>query len=256
MENMKSLLSDIYERKMMKQVGNIKSHDKEKILKDVRYLETKKMIDFYYYEKGFGIKYFIKYFKLNTTPTVFRHNLINIFDVKLRNHNDITDNLRELRTKKAIYENKNKLGAFSEDVQKNLKSREKTIRGVQGYYFNEMKNKYVWLRSSWEYIYAKWLDKNDIIWDIEKKVFEVDDKKYRPDFFVYDEQNNIVKIVEVKGYWKDKVWKFRVLKNEMRNKKIEFILIENIKPYCETNYKTELQEWKNIRLSNLEKKTY
>jgi hypothetical protein len=249
LEQMKSLLSDIYERKMMKQDGKKKFHDKEKIMNDERYNETKTIIDYYYYDKGFGIKYFIKYFELNITPSVFRLNLIKIFDIKLRKHNDITDNLRKLRSEKAIYENTNNIGAFSDEVQKKLKIKNKTIRGAQGYYFNESLKKYVWLRSSWEYIYAKWLDKNNIIWDIEKKVFHVGDKKYRPDFFIYDENKKISKIVEVKGFWKDKVWKFRVLMKQMEKQKIDFILIENIKPYCETTYKKELKNWKDIRLS-------
>ena len=168
-ENMKSLISDIYDRKMMKQDGKKKYHDIKKIKNDERFDNAIKIINYYYYEKGFGIKYFIKYFNLNTTPTVFRHNLINVFDIILRKHNDITDNLRKLRSEKAKYEKENNIGAFSEEVQHKLKIKEKTIRGVQGYYFNQMKNKYVWLRSSWEYIYAKWLDKNNFIWDIEKK---------------------------------------------------------------------------------------
>jgi hypothetical protein len=38
----------------------------------------------------------------------------------------------------------------------------------------------------------------------------------------------------------------------MKQQNIDFILIENIKPYCEMSYKKELKNWKEIRLSKME----
>lgn len=251
LNDFKSLLSDIYNRKMMIREGRKLSHDINKIKSDSRYLNTKKILEKYYYEEGFGIKYMIKYFDLDITNTVLRRVLI-MFDIEIRKSSDVTDNLRKLRSKKAINDYKNKTGFFAKGVQEDIKIKTSKQRGVQGYYYNEYLKKYVWLRSSWEYVFAKWLNKNNIKWDVEVKSFKVADKLYRPDFFIYDDNKELIKIVEIKGYWKDKVWKFRVLRENMKENNIEYILIDNIKPYCDNqSYKKELQKWKNCRKLSL-----
>ena len=66
-------------------------------------------------------------------------------------------------------------------------------RGYAGFY-----NGY-YLRSSYEYAYAKYLDYYLISWSYEDKVFDLGYKIYRPDFFFYDNNGNLVKIVEVKS---------------------------------------------------------
>lgn len=244
LEIMLSLLGDIYSRKMMIFEGKSHFHDVEKIKNDVRYEITKKMIDYYYYDKEFGIKYMIKSLNLPITYTVFRNVLINIFDIKLRKHNDITSHIKMIRKEKAIYESINNIGWASEEIRKTQKIKNTITRGIQGYYYNNSMKKNVWLRSSWEYIYAKWLDSKKIIWDIECNVYNVDDKKYRPDFFIFNENKELIKIVEIKGYWKDKVWKYDILK-ELLN--IELSMITDIKPYT-NNWRHDIKEWKEKRI--------
>lgn len=66
-------------------------------------------------------------------------------------------------------------------------------RGYAGYY------KGVYLRSSYEYAYAKYLDYKSISWEYGAVTYDLGFRKYKPDFFIYDAQGNLKKIVEVKS---------------------------------------------------------
>lgn len=248
MEKIISFFDDVNKKKFKTKNGNRIYHDKEKIYNDINYNIVLYFITDKYYNNGQGIKSIIKDYNLPVTYSVLRFYMINIFNIRLRKNNEITDFLRKRRSDKAINEKKNKIGIFDETIQKNNKIKISNKRGVQGYYYNISKNKYVWLRSSWEYIYAKWLDKNNYNWDIEIKTYNLGDIIYRPDFFIFDENENIIKIIEVKGYWKDKLYKFNLLKEKITN--IEIILVDKINSYTLNNLKYELKEWKNIRILN------
>ncbi|NOU67485.1 restriction endonuclease [Paenibacillus sp. LMG 31461] len=65
-------------------------------------------------------------------------------------------------------------------------------RGYSGYY------RETYLRSSYEYAYAKYLDYLGITWTYEERTFNLGYKTYKPDFFIYDKQNSLLKIVEIK----------------------------------------------------------
>jgi len=62
----------------------------------------------------------------------------------------------------------------------------------------------VWLDSSYELAYAKWLDENDVRWERNTKKFdylhEGEAKKYVPDFYLLNEEI----YVEIKGFKTDK----------------------------------------------------
>ncbi len=65
------------------------------------------------------------------------------------------------------------------------------------------------MRSSWEIIYAKWLDKQKIKWVYESITFDLGNTTYTPDFYL-PERN---KYIEVKGYWReDAKIKFKLFK--------------------------------------------
>ena len=49
----------------------------------------------------------------------------------------------------------------------------------------------------------KWLDSNKIDWDVESQQWMIGNETYRPDFFIY-ENGILKKIIEVKGYFKNK----------------------------------------------------
>jgi len=66
-------------------------------------------------------------------------------------------------------------------------------RGYAGFY------KGFYLRSSYEFAYAKYLDFNLIPWSYEDKTFNLGYKIYKPDFFFYDKEGRLMKIVEIKS---------------------------------------------------------
>jgi hypothetical protein len=78
-------------------------------------------------------------------------------------------------------------------------------RGYAGYY------KDVYLRSSYEYAFAKYLDFKGIKWKYEEIIFKLGFKKYKPDFFIYNEYEELQLIVEIKS--RNKIAKEEALKN-------------------------------------------
>ncbi|MCD8508720.1 MAG: restriction endonuclease [Bacillus sp. (in: Bacteria)] len=66
-------------------------------------------------------------------------------------------------------------------------------RGYAGFY------KGYYLRSSYEYAYAKYLDYFSVSWSYEDRDFDIEYKIYKPDFFFYNEIGQIIKIVEIKS---------------------------------------------------------
>ena len=198
-------------------------------------------IKFRYEDDGVGIKLLAR--ELDITYTKVRRLLEHFMDISIRKGNNvITDNLRRVRS-----ENAKLAGGWRNKKTKN----KNTQRGVQGYFYNNSRKKYVWLRSTYEFIFAKWLDKNKIDWDVEEMQWKLGGESYRPDFFIY-ENNTLVKIIEVKGYYKNRLWKFDALKKLPELKSIEFCLIDDITPFLDnTTYLGELKWWKNNRLLEL-----
>jgi hypothetical protein len=204
--------------------------------------EFKSYISTRYTDEGVGIKLLAK--ELDISYTKVRRLLEHFMDIEIRKGtNVVTDHLRKVRS-----ENAKLAGGWRHRKTKN----KNTQRGVQGYFYNNSRKKYVWLRSTYEFIFAKWLDKNKIDWDVETQQWNLGEESYRPDFFIY-ENSTLVKIVEVKGYYKNRLWKFEELKKLPELKNIEFCLIDDITPFLDnTTYLGELKCWKTNRLLELE----
>lgn len=83
-------------------------------------------------------------------------------------------------------------------------------------------------KSTWEAIFAKWLDLNNYIWQYEPKRFLFDGFSYLPDFFVKEFNS----YVEIKGFWRDGD---REKVNAFISSGENLLIIENIRSY----------EWKN-----------
>ncbi len=67
----------------------------------------------------------------------------------------------------------------------------------------EGKNGIIPMRSKWEVRVANYLDKNDYDWKYEIQTFDLEYSTYTPDFFIM-EGDKIVKVIEVKGWLRDK----------------------------------------------------
>lgn len=76
-------------------------------------------------------------------------------------------------------------------------------------YGKRIRYKNICFRSSYEFLFAKWCDKNRIKWDYESKTFDLGKKTYTPDFYI----PIYAAYIEIKGYWrKDAKIKFNLFK--------------------------------------------
>jgi len=203
-----------------------------------------------YYESGNGYKTIAK--ELNLTYMECRSFLINWIKINPRKGtNIVTDELRKKRSENA----KGSKSNFYNWIEKRPEQAKKQLKSIQGWYLNK-NNEKIWLRSSLEYIYAKWLDKNNIKWKTEVKTYTASEKTYRPDFFIYDENNNLIEIVEIKGNYFNNVEersKKAIYVCEKNNLKLNIIF--DIQPYIEKGsyYIKELKAWKQIQKQFAEK---
>lgn len=67
------------------------------------------------------------------------------------------------------------------------------VRGYSGFYNN------IYLRSSLEFAFAYYLDYKNIKWKYEEFTYKLKDRQYKPDFFIYDNNDNLIEIIEIKG---------------------------------------------------------
>ena len=186
------------------------------------------------YEEGYGLKILAR--ELGLTYTCFRTLYINYLGLEIRKGYDVvTDKVKQFRSERIKKEN----NPWFDWCSKKTEMHKKCSRGIQGQYIKTNGEK-VWLRSSYEYIFAKWLDKNNVDWKIEETQFKLSNgETYRPDFFIY-ENSKLKMIVEIKGYFNNRRYKAEMFKNEYR---IPLVIIDAIDDYCE-NYNKEKNEWK------------
>jgi len=184
---------------------------------------------------------------LGTTYTLARH-LLALYQIPLRTGRSVvTNNLRGRRRSKAISEHKAGIGWFDPTIRRKIEK--SNARGVQGYFFNESLQKDVWLRSTYEYIFAKWLNRTHQRWDVEVKNYMLDNfRSYRPDFFLYDSSDNLIKIVEIKGYWDHNSDKAKML-NDILQIEVAIIYGKEIREFitADSTYEKELEEWKKVK---------
>lgn len=126
-----------------------------------------------------------------------------------------------------------------------------------GYYMGN------YLRSSYEYAYALYLDTVNANWNYEVKSYDLGFKIYKPDFFIYDKIGNIIKVVEVKSNNPKEV--------ELGKKSLEYLkemygvdgelvtyneLREIYKKYMNVSLTKTINEWINYCKRTLSSATY
>jgi len=192
------------------------------------------------YGEGNGLKRIAKMVGLSPTRT---RTLFRILGIEInRGQSVVYEKTREIRSENLKKMYKSRTGWFRTLERKT----NKTSRGIQGYYYNKSRDKFVWLRSTYEYTYAKWLDRQGVDWDVEQQTYQLEGTTYRPDFFIY-EDGVLVKIVEIKGFWSRGTRKTEELSAKLD---IDVVLVRDIEPYCDKSYRSELKEWKLQRQSN------
>ena len=208
----------------------------------------KKEIYHYYFEREWGIKLVARNV-LGVTYTICR-SLLQLYNFEFRRGTNIVTNpMFKFRKEKAILEKQTNSGWCDPSI---VRKTNYCARGIQGYYINEIKKEYRWLRSSWEYIFAKFLNKIGADWDIEVSAYKLSDGTYyRPDFFIY-KNKKLKAIVEIKGYFDNHSYKVDLLREEyFKDKDVEIVLIRDIKQFIssDTNLSREIKTWKKIRKS-------
>ena len=86
--------------------------------------------------------------------------------------------------------------------------------------WKRIKYKKIWMRSTWEIAYAKYLDNLNIKWQYESKVFNLGDTTYTPDFYLPESDTYI----EIKG-WMRKQTEEKIKKLFLFFPKINFLIL-------------------------------
>lgn len=199
------------------------------------------------YDAGHGYKFLAA--GLETTYPVIRNLILKYMTTiePRRGQSVVTDILREKRRDNVSGEK----SPWFDWPNKYPELHKNSVRSIQGYYISPIAGK-VWLRSTYEFVYAKWLDRNNFNWRFEVQSYVLPDgQRYRPDFFIYDEHDNLVSVVEIKSsyYHENRAHKFFMFKEAYPD--INASIIFNIGKFTtkESNYPKELKEWKKTRLS-------
>ena len=160
----------------------------------------------------------------------------------------VTDGLKKVRSERAKKNNPWKDWAGNDDLSGMHKFSKKYLGG---WYFNNSKKKQVWLRSSWEYAYASFLDTSNRVWDVEVRSYLLKDGRYyRPDFFLY-ESEKLDHIVEIKSTWTngavERIDKFELFKEEYPGIDAKIIMDNELFELVGRTPRQVLVEWKQIR---------
>jgi len=122
--------------------------------------------------------------------------------------------------------NKGTIGLYSKEYRKKLSDNHADFRGKKSGTFGKIyhgksgKYKGIWMRSSWEIAYAKYLDRQRIKWIYESKTFDLGETTYTPDFYLPEQDLYI----EIKGYWReDALKKFKIFKKLYKNIKLSIL---------------------------------
>jgi len=88
------------------------------------------------------------------------------------------------------------------------------------------KYKGTWMRSSWEVLFAQFLDLSGIKYQYEPKTFDLGNTTYTPDFYL--PEFNLY--IEIKGFWRDDAKrKFKMFKQIYSKIKIKVLMQKNLK---------------------------
>jgi hypothetical protein len=144
-----------------------------------------------------------------------------IYDVSFNYIRTILKNLtRDKSESQLVSVKKNRLHSFEskKKISKSLLgNRNANHRGDRQSFYKDIR-----MDSSWEVKVAKYLDSQSIIWKYSHLRYKLSDGSFiHPDFFIFDEFDNIIEIVEVKGYFREanKI-KFQKFKREYPELKV------------------------------------
>lgn len=218
---------------------------------DKEHIDASKLIvnlSHLYHDCGIGFKLLSMEFG-NVSYTRLR-TIFKALGIEKRNGTScVTESLRKIRSERARKNN-----PWTDWPLKYADKDKFSKRHLGGYYFNRSKNKHVWLRSSWEYGYAEWLNSQDINWDIETRSYLLSDGRYyRPDFFIFINEC-LDHIVEIKARWNngslERINKFEQFKLEYPGLDARLVT-EELFDLIKKKSSDVIREWKKIRILEL-----
>lgn len=193
------------------------------------------------YENGYGLKLIARELEIGYTEirTYFSY-----FGIPFRTGRNISTEITRTFRSERILGDKNPWHDWTNVYPEMIKM---NTKGVQGYFLTNAGNK-IWIRSSWEYVYVKWLERNNIKYIYEKTNYILKNGEYyRPDFTILNLDGTIKEIVEIKGYYKNRLYKVDMFREEYPN--ISITVIDDLTKYSLLNSMTkELDLWKKSRL--------
>ena len=228
--NEMTLLLEVYNAKRKNQS---KRNEVVKILSNSTILYLKSI-----YESGYGLKTIAREFGFTYMQIRGLFKILNI-DIR-KGRNVVTEKLKEFRSKR-VSGTKNPR-SYIDSTDHN---------SISGYY-QKKDGSFAWLRSSFEYAFALYLDSINENWGIEDKVLKTTindiEYTYRPDFFVYDSEGNITKIYEIKS-------EYNVSGNleKVENYFPQVEIVYNPHEFINRSYHDVLYEWKEV-IKNKQKK--
>lgn len=235
--------SELRKKRSLKNGSDTSSYNINKSHPDIDVL--RKNLRCLYNDLGMGFKLISQYLgniSYTRLRTLFRN-----LEIEMRTGTScVTDGLKKLRSERA-----KKTSQWKDWTSNDKFKHHKNKRFISGWYFNQSKSKLVWLRSSWEYCYAKWLDTQKVEWDVEVRSYLLSDGRYyRPDFFIY-ENGALQKIIEIKSRWAngslDRIDKFEQLRDEYSETPAALITGELFEiTGCDAF--DMIKEWKQIRI--------
>jgi len=116
--------------------------------------------------------------------------------------------------------------------------------GYTGYYNGNL------LRSSYEYIFAKYLEAINKKYKVEYETYDLGDYTYTPDFFIFDNNSELEEIVEIRGH-RLNIEERIIDTNKLRditNAKVTLLTELDLKQLCKQNglkYNKLKNEWRN-----------
>lgn len=160
----------------------------------------------------------------------------------------VTEGLKKVRSERARKSNPWKDWTGNPSLSQ---MHSKSKRYLGGWYLNRKSEKYVWLRSSWEFAYAMYLDEQEKYWDVEARSYLLSDGRYyRPDFFIY-ENDCLSEVIEIKSTWSNgamnRIEKFETFKREYPLITARIIGDELFELIGKTPSQN-LLEWKKLRI--------
>ena len=210
-------------------------------------VDLKESLAYLYHVDGLGYKMIVKTLGIDKCSYSSLRTLFRKLDIKARTGtNIVTKKLKQMRSENA----QGAKNPWHDWPEKKTEMHSYSKRYLGGYYFSKSRNKDVYLRSSWEYAYANWLDQNGFDWDVEVCSYLLSDGRYyRPDFFIY-ENDKLVEVIEIKAKYLDqehvRIDKYDMFAQEYSvNSKI--LYKDDIFSKLNISYYKNIKDWKTIR---------